>query len=326
MQNSFRPPGLALVACATALATAPVAHARPVTAELRVEAGKPVLPGYVYATDSTRFQTDRRPGCDGSGGTKTISGPSALGILQSAARSAGALRPVSISDKYDFGLLLCGIGNVFAAADGSSYWLYKVNHRLPEVGGDHFALKGGEQVLWYFVDPPRGIDSGTAPDFSAAELELVAPARARPARRFAVQAYEYDAEGRRKPAADVLVLGAGGQRTDARGRARILAGREGWLRLRAVRGRDVPAAPVNVCLRRVLARCPAVRGERIFGTDAADRLRGTRGADVVYGGGGNDVIDVRGGGRDRVHCGSGRDLARLGRGDRAARDCERVRR
>jgi Ca2+-binding RTX toxin-like protein len=325
MQISLRRPGLAVAACATALAVVPAAQARPVTAQLRVESGKALVPGYAYATDTAGFRTDRRAGCDGSGATKTVSGPSALGLLGSAASATHSLRPVAVSDKYDVGLLLCGVGNVFAAANGSSYWLYKVDHRSPTVGGDQFALHAGDQVLWYFVDPARGIDSGAAPDFSAAELALVAPARVRAGRRFGVRAFQYDGTGRRSPAAGVVLRGAGGTSTDATGRAQLRAGSRS-LTIRAVRGADIPAVPLRVCVSRVLSRCPAVRGERILGTNGPDRLRGTRGADTIYGRGGADVIDVRGGGHDRVRCGSGRDLVRLGRGDRAARDCERVRR
>ena len=316
--------GPALAACAIALAAAPAAAAKPVTAELRVESGKPLVPGYSFVTDTARPKTDRSPACGGSGATKTIQGPSALGIVWSAERIVRPLRPLAVSDKFDFGLFICGIGSAVAASDGSSFWLYKVDHKSPTVGGDQFPLKGGEQVLWYFVDPARGINSGTAPDFVAKELVLVAPARARSGTPFRVRAFQYDTEGRRSPAAGVRVLGGATQLTDASGRTTVVSGKRGYLGLRAVRDGDVPAAPVHVCLNPKLSRCPRARGRRVFGTNGADRLRGTRGADVVSARGGNDRIDIRGGGRDRVRCGSGRDRVRLGHSDRAARDCERV--
>jgi hemolysin type calcium-binding protein len=326
MQISLRRSGrgLALAACAAALVAAPAASAKPVTAEVRVEAGKPMVPGYSYVTDTARLKTDPSPACGGSGATKTIQGPSALGLVASAERIVKPLRPFAVSDKFDFGLFVCGIGSSVGASDGSSFWLYKVDHKSPSVGGEQFPLKGGEQVLWYFVDPARGINSGTAPDFSAKELVLVAPARARSGKPFGVRVLQYEAEGRRSPAAGVRVLGGTTERTDASGRTEVVSGKHGYLGLRAVRDGDVPAAPVNVCLNPKLSRCPRARGERIFGTNGADRLRGTRGADVVTARGGTDRIDVRGGGRDRVRCGSGRDRVRLGHSDRAARDCERV--
>jgi RTX calcium-binding nonapeptide repeat (4 copies) len=321
MQISVPRPGrrLVLAACAASLVAAPAAAADPVISELRVEAGRAVVPGTSYVTDTTRIRTDTRPGCNGSGATKTVQGPSALGIVKSAAR-APSVRPFSVSDEFDFGLLVCGIGGTFAAADGSSFWLYKVDHKSPEVGGDQFPLAGGEQVLWYFVDSNRGINTGS-------ELELVAPARSRPGTPFTVQVTEYDAEGHSRPAGGVLVFGAGGpQQTGPDGRARIVPNEPGRLRLRAVRGNDVPAEPVSVCVNPALSRCPAIRGERIFGTNRADRIRGTRGADLIRARGGRDRINVRGRGRDRVRCGRGRDVVRLGRHDRAARDCELIRR
>jgi Domain of unknown function (DUF4430)/RTX calcium-binding nonapeptide repeat (4 copies) len=321
MQISVPPPGrrLVLAACAACLATPPAAAAKPVTAELRVEAGKAVGPGNSYVTDTVRIRTDNRPGCNGSGETKTVQGPSALGIVRSAARVSPSLRPLSVSDEFDFGLLVCGIAGRFAAGD-SSFWLYKVDHKSPEVGADQFPLTGGEQVLWYFVDSNLGLNTGS-------ELELVAPARARPGTPFTVRAIEYDGEGHPSPAPGVLVFGAGGPvQTGADGRAQVVSHETGRLRLRAVRGDDIPVEPVSVCLNARLSRCPAIRGERIFGTNRADRIRGTRGADLIRARGGRDRIDVRGGSRDRVRCGRGRDVVRLGRGDRAARDCERVRR
>jgi RTX calcium-binding nonapeptide repeat (4 copies) len=322
MQISVPRPGrrLVLAACVASLAASPTASAEPVTAELRVEAGKAVVPGNSYVTDTTRIRTDPRAGCNGSGATKTVQGPSALGIVESAARVAPSVRPFSVSDEFDFGLLVCGIGGSFAAADGSSYWLYKVDHKFAQVGGEQYPLTGGEQVLWYFVDSNRGLNTGS-------ELELVAPARARPGAGFTVRAIEYDEEAHPSPAAGVLVFGAGGpQQTGPDGRAQIVSNDTGRLRLRAVRGNDIPAEPVSVCVNSRLSRCPALRGERIFGTNRADRIRGTRGADAIRARGGRDRINVRGGGRDRVRCGRGRDVVRLGRGDRAAGDCERVRR
>jgi hypothetical protein len=309
----------ALAACAAAaLASPAAAHARPVTAALRVEAGGTSLaPGDSYVTDGTRLQTDQRPGCDGSGAVKSIGGPSALGIVDSASRIDRGLRPFAVSDKFSFGLFVCGIGSFGPAHSG--FWLYKVDHKSPEVGADHFPLKGGELVLWYLQD--AGAKSNTGD-----ELALVAPARARPGRAFTVRVLAYDARGRARPVAGALVLGASVQRTDEIGNARVFSDRQGLLRLRAVHDSDIRSSLVGVCVKRVLRRCPPVRGERILGTAGADRIVGTRGADLIEAGGGRDRIDVRGGGRDRVRCGRGRDSVRADRGDRIARDCERIRR
>jgi hypothetical protein len=84
--------------------------------------------------------------------------------------------------------------------------------------------------------------------------------------------------------------------------------------------------------------------DRLLGGDGADELEGGRGPDVVDGGAGNDQLNggydvdvvsggagddrivARGGGADRITCGPGNDLVYADSLDRAARDCERVRR
>jgi hypothetical protein len=292
------------------------AVAAPTAAELRVEAeNKAIAPGNTYLTDTETITTDtRQPACGGTGQEKTVQGPTALGIVESASEVHEALRPFAVSDKFEFGLLVCGIGEFLASDD--AFWLYKVDHVAPEVGGDQFAIRRGQQVLWYFQDTARNINTGD-------ELELVAPARATPGDEFQVTVNSYNATGTRSPAADAVVVGPGFQvTTDGDGRATIPA-EEGRLRLRAVRGADIPSAPVHVC---VGANCPATLGERIFGTAGADRIRGTAGPDVVRSLRGADRVNVRGGGRDRVGCGAGGDVVIADRRDRVARDCERVRR
>jgi hypothetical protein len=246
-----------------------------------------------------------------------VQGPTALGLLSDGARVNRHLRPLGVSDKFDFGLFVCGVGS-FVGND-SAFWLYKVDHVSPEVGGDQFALKGGEEVLWYFSDAGRSVNTGD-------ELVLRAPARARSGRAFEVSVWTYDAKGDRKPAADARVVGESVELTDAGGKARVELDSRGTQRLRAERGADIPSATVPVCVDPVLSRCPARRGRLIFGTSRADRIVGTGGADRVSALGGADRITVRGGARDLVRCGAGRDRVKADRRDRVARDCELVRR
>jgi hypothetical protein len=313
-----RPAALTLCAVVVALAVPAGAPAKPVTAELRVEAANtPLSGGASYVTDTARIQTDQRPGCDGSGAVKTVNGATALGLLSDAGRVNRGLRPLSVSDKFEFGLFVCGIGD-FIGSD-TSFWLYKVDHVSPEVGADQFALRRGQHVLWFLLDTGRGVNTGD-------ELELVAPARARSGGSFEVTVLAYDAAGKRSPAAGALVFGDTVQRTGADGKTTIFSDREGSVRLRAARGDDVPSEPVRVCLNERLSRCPAVRGERIFGTNGGERIRGTDGADRIDARGGNDRVNIRRGGRDRVRCGDGHDRVRAGRRDSVARDCEVVRR
>ena len=314
LTNPRRGRRLAMSACAAALLAAAPAAAVPVVSDLRVEAGGTVLTSSSYITDTNSFPTDTtRPACGGTGQPKTVAGPTALGLLGSAGEIDGDLRPVRVSDKFSFGLLLCGVGQ-FLATD-SAFWLYKVNHVAPEVGAEASKLTGGEDVLFFLQDTALKRNTGD-------ELVVDAPARARPGEvQVTVSAYAFN--GARKPAAGARVfLGGSSATADATGRARIAASESGYLR--AGRGGDIPSAPVRICVAADLADCPAVRGKRIFGSVAADRLKGTPGADVVRSGARNDRIDVRGGEDDRVRCGTGVDRVRMDGGDRATGDCEVV--
>jgi hypothetical protein len=307
----------AVTIAAVAAVAAPAAHGAPVQSDLRVETGGSPLAGGSYLTDTVRIETDRREACGGTGEVKTVEGPTALGLLSDGARVHRALRPLGVSDQFDFGLFVCGVGS-FVGSD-SAFWLYKVDHLAPEVGADQLELKGGEEVLWYFSDTGRNVNTGD-------ELVLRAPARARPGRAFEVTVLAYDSKGARTPAADAQVTGDGVVETDSDGKARVEPDSRGTLRLRAKRGADIPSATVSVCVESVPSRCPARRGRVIFGTPGGDRIVGTAGADRVSAFGGADRIAVRGGGRDRVRCGSGRDRVRADRSDRMGRDCELVRR
>lgn len=76
-------------------------------------------------------------------------------------------------------------------------------------------------------------------------------------------------------------------------------------------------------------------GDTLFGGSGRDRLVGGLGDDTLTGGAGNDLvragagndrIDVRDGRQDSVACGAGRDAVVADVKDRAALDCEAVRR
>ena len=309
---------LAVSTCvAAALLGAPLATpAGAAIADLRVEAGGQVLTDASFTTSTESIATDRsQPACGGTGQTKTIGGETALGVLAAAAERRPALQPLRISDKFSFGLLVCGVFD-FTASD-TGFWLYKVNHVSPEVGGEAFKLTGGEQVLWYFQDIARNRNTGD-------ELVVEAPVRARENSTVRVTVYAYNGSGVRKPAAGAKVLfGDRATVADAAGRAsgRLADGDT----IRAGRAGDIPSAPVSVCIAEALSDCEPVRGKRIYGSDRGDRIKGTAGLDVIRSGGGNDRIDVRRGGGDRVRCGVGRrDRVRLSGDDQATSDCEIV--
>jgi len=181
---------LALSACALAVLgiAAPAAEAKPATPELRVEAGQKTLTSsQTYLTDTASITTDaRKPACGGSGTKKTVPGPSALSVLIDAAELKPTLRPLAISDKFSFGLLVCGIGR--SVASDTAFWLYKVNHVAPEVGADQRKVRAGDQVLWYFSNTGTGSNTGD-------ELVLDAPVRVKSSTTFGVKVTAYDSAG-----------------------------------------------------------------------------------------------------------------------------------
>ena len=87
-------------ACALALLLlAPAsAVAKPVVADLRVEAQGALSADVSYVTDTARIPTDTSAGCDGSGKTAKVPGPTALGLLNSARPFNEDLRPLSKRD------------------------------------------------------------------------------------------------------------------------------------------------------------------------------------------------------------------------------------
>ncbi len=318
MKTRSRALGAALAACALLVAAPGVASAAPpVISKLRVEArGQALSPGVFYVNNTARLAT-RSSECSGTGQTQTVRGPSAIGVVDYAQETNRTLAPYFVSDQFDFGLIVCRIGNA-GAFNSNEAWLYKVNHKEAQVGGDQFKLSRGDQVLWYFADFATGANTGD-------ELGLRAPARAAPGSPFTVTAIAYDGEGRVRRAPGTRISGGA---TDAvtgpDGTASVTIGEEGTKKLRASRGNDIPAAPTAVCVNRSFPRCPQRRPEFIVGTDKPEPIVGTSAPDLVYARGGNDQIDVRGGGADSVSCGPGIDNVLADSSDRLAADCERL--
>jgi hypothetical protein len=228
-----------LVAITAVLAGGTVAEAKPVKANLRVEAaGKALDPGTTYATDTVKVKTDKRAECGGTGKTKTLSGPTAMGILATAAPSNPLLRPLAVSDKFSFGLTVCGLGR-YVGFGSTSYWLYKVNHKSPEIAAEQYKLKRGDSVLWFFQDTATKVNTGD-------ELVLQAPSKAKPGKAFKVTVWAYDMTGARKPVEGASVRGDSVQTTDAGGSASITISKPRSARLRAVHGSDIASAPVVI--------------------------------------------------------------------------------
>ncbi len=84
------------------------------------------------STGTTTVKTSPKATCfgtgtGGSGKSVTLKGATALGLLAQAAKSTGSLRPLLVTDPFDFGLGLCGVGG--AKANGEASWYLKVNHK-----------------------------------------------------------------------------------------------------------------------------------------------------------------------------------------------------
>lgn len=249
----FRPaaacaPALLAVLLSALLGAAPAVGAkkgRGVPASLRVVAtsGRVLAEKALFA-HTTTVPTSPRATCfgagsGGSGKPATIEGATAMGLLGQAARSTPSLRPLLITDAFDFGLGLCGIGGKVVHGKKQS-WYLKVDHRGAKVGGDALKLRPGDEVLWYLAA------SYPYPD----ELWLRAPGHVRPGRAFGVRVFSYDEKGRRKPAAGVKVSGASGP-TGADGRTTVVLRKPARLIARA--SGEIPSARVPIC---VGAKCP----------------------------------------------------------------------
>lgn len=225
------------------------ALAKGFSADLRVVgSGGKVLAEKTQATATTSVKTSPKatcfgPGSGGSGDSVSIPGNSALGLLARASKSVATLRPLAISDSFDFGLALCGVGT--SVAKGSSSWYLKVNHKALAVSGDAARIKPGDEVLY-------ALAKTTAPSYKYPnELALEAPERAESGVPFEVRVFSYDEKGKRKPVPGAKIVGGGSVLTGADGSAMVTlaAASSEYDALRATHGGEIPSAsaPVFVC-------------------------------------------------------------------------------
>lgn len=236
----FRLAAACVLALVVSLVPAAAAVAKGVSAELRVvgKAGK-VLSEQTLDTGTVSVKTSRSATCfgadnAGSGKPATIKGATAMGLLVQAAKSTPALRPLSITDAFSFGLGICGIGSAKITNKKAS-WYLKVNHKAQQVAGDSVKLKPGDEVLWAYASSYP----------YANELALVAPESASAGTPFEVQVFSYDEKGKRKPVAGATVTGAAAP-TDAAGKATVTLTAPGLLR--ATHGKEIPSAAEPVCI------------------------------------------------------------------------------
>jgi hypothetical protein len=310
--NSLRL-GFACLA-ATMLLGPQMAQAATTTANVRVvNTAGTTLADQSQVTGDVAIKTDPGATCfgppGGSGNSVNVPGPSALGIVRDASDTNPALRPLSVTDQFSFGLGLCGIGGSTFNQGDSAFWYLKVNHVGAQVGGDQYLLSSGDDVLWY-------LSPGFPPP---SELELVAPPVAESGQPFTVRVFSFNDAGQRTPAVGALVTGAE-QPTGADGTTSVALSSS--VALQALHGADIPSNKEIVCLLSSRESCGLLR-RRIVGTNRGDRIRGSESPDLVRSRGGNDRVNVRGGLPDIVNCGRGIDRAVIGDND-VARHCEKV--
>src|SRR3954452_6267469 len=151
----FRLAAVCALALTLTLALATGASAKGFKAQLRVVgSGGKVLVEKPIATATTTVKSSPQATCfgkgtGGSGNPVTIKGNTAMGLLARASTLVASLRPLLISDSFDFGLALCGIGQ--SVAKGKASWYLKVNHKSLSVGGDAAKIHPGDEVLYALV-------------------------------------------------------------------------------------------------------------------------------------------------------------------------------
>jgi len=244
----FRLAAVCALALSLTFAFTGAAAAKGLRADLRVVgAGGKVLAEKTVASANVSVKTSPKATCfgqgtGGSGDAVQLKGSTAMGLLASGAKTIPALRPLSISDHFDFGLALCGIGS--SVAKGSSSWYLKINHESLQVGGEVAKIKAGDDVLW-------ALAKTEAPDFKYPdELALTAPDSAMAGKSFTVRVWAYDEKGRKSPQAGAKVTGAA-QPTGADGRTTVTLSKPAKLIARATG--EIPSAREAVCIG---GKCP----------------------------------------------------------------------
>jgi hypothetical protein len=290
-------------------------------ADLRVVAGGVSLVDQRQYTGPAKVRTSPRADCfgegtGGSGRKVKLGDPNALGILKHAQLTNRSLRPLQITDAFDFGLGVCSIGGFEPSAIG--YWYIKRNHVGSQAGGDGTPVRHGDDILWFLIED---FDDPLPP-----ELEIKAPARVESGTAFTLAAFEYGDDGTRTPAAGGRIKGSGAV-TDATGEAEIEA-KGPVTRLRGVRDGAIPSNLLKICS---LAECPPGQLTKHVGTNRADVVRTTRGQNQVTTLAGRDRIIVRkasGAAPPILRCGVGRDTVVAPKGQKliVRGSCEKVKR
>lgn len=311
-----------LGACLLAFTMSASAEARSKTVptQLRVydAKGKSIAEQTQY-TGAVDIKTDRKADCfgkgtGGSGDSVSLDDPNALGLLADGAIADRSLKPLSVTDSFDFGLGLCAIGRAVAPSTG--FWYLKQNHVGSQTGGDQTLVKKGDDILWYLIDD----FNDPIPD----ELVLSLPKKIKRGDTITAKVVSYADDGTKSPAEDAVVTGADAP-TNANGETTFKVD-EDELGLTATRKGSIPSNTEVICT--LPARvCPAGFAASIGGTDGADRIVGTSKAETIVAGRGDDKINAsKGASSDVIKCGGGKDVVTIAKRQKntKTRSCERI--
>lgn len=198
-------------------------------------------------TGSTRVPTSSRATCFGgtpTDGSLLVPKATALGALADLSRMEAGLRPLLVTNAFDFGLGLCSVGD--HTPTGEEWWALMVNGALSSTGGDTTFLRRGDDVLWFLAR------SYNEPLWE--ELVLEAPARLGSRGLIRVRVQTATADGSKRPVAGARIFAAGtlAGTTDERGLFAIRPGRSagGNLRLVARLAGHIPSNRAVVSLSR----------------------------------------------------------------------------
>lgn len=246
----FRLAAVCALALSMTFAFTALAAAKGPKADLRVVgAGGKVLAERTVTSANVSVKTSPKATCfgkgsGGSGDNVQLKANTAMGLLASGAKTIAALRPLLISDAFDFGLALCGIGSSVANPNAGTSWYLKINHKALQVGGEVAKIEAGDDVLW-------ALAKTEAPDYAYPdELALTAPNAVKAGKTFTVRVWAYDEKGRRTPQAGAKVTGADAP-TGADGRTKVTLTKPAKLIARATG--EIPSGREAVC---VGGKCP----------------------------------------------------------------------
>ena len=194
----------------------PASSAVPVQVRAVTWQGK-ILLDRTVRTGTTTVPTSARADCFGgspSNGSVRIPGATALGALHDAQAKRKPRRPLLLTNAFDFGLGVCGVGG--AVAEGEEWWELSHNHGPSSLGGEGTKLRKADTVLWYLAES----FNEASPD----ELYLDAPRSVRRNRSFRVRVTAFNDKGRARPVKGARLSRPGSPKTNARGYARIRIG------------------------------------------------------------------------------------------------------